>query len=82
MLKEKVKNDILSSITDADVRIFSNDNKHFNIVIIADIFKEKELLDRQKLMYDILGEYIVNKQIHAISFKTYTKTEWLEENVM
>lgn len=80
MLKDKIKNDIQTSIPGIDVKIFTNDNKYFNAIFITDVFKDKNLLDRQKLIHDIIGEYITSRQIHAISFKTYTNNEWMDEN--
>lgn len=80
MLKEKIKNDVQASIPGIDVKIFTNDNKYFNAIFITDFFKDKSLLDRQKLIHDIIGTYIINREIHAISFKTYTNDEWAEEN--
>lgn len=80
MLKEKIKMDILAILNDAEVQIFSKDNKYFNAVVVSDMFKDKDLVARQTLIYNIIGKYIINKDIHAISFKTYTIDEWKDEN--
>lgn len=80
MLKEKIKNDVQRSIPDVDVKIFTNDDKHFNAIFITDYFKDKSFLDRQKIIHDIIGVYIIDRRVHALSFKTYTKDEWFEEN--
>jgi len=80
MLKEKIKNNIIIKLADADVKVFTNDNKHFSAVIVSDIFIGKSLLDRQQIIYDLVGEYIMSRELHAFSFKTYTKDEWGVEN--
>jgi len=80
MLKEIIKTEIKNKIEHSEIKIFSNDDKYFNAIIIANIFENKSLIDRQKIIYEIIGKYIINKEIHAISFKTYTKDEWLQEN--
>lgn len=79
-MKQILINDIANKLPNADIKIFTNDNKYFNAIIISDSFIDKELIDRQKMIYEIIGEYITNKSIHAISFKTYTTNEWLNEN--
>ena len=80
MLKEKIKSDIVLKLSDADVKVFTNDNKHFSAVIVSDVFIDKSLLDRQQMIYDLVGEYITSRELHAFSFKTYTKHEWKDEN--
>ena len=75
-MKEVLINEINKIIQDSEVKIFSNDDKYFNAIIISDIFINKELVERQQIIYKIIGEYITSKKIHAISFKTYTKEEW------
>ncbi len=75
MLKDDVLFDLKKIFIDSDIKIFTTDDKHFNIIIISDIFINKSTLDRQKMVYDVIGKYVLNKQIHAVSFKTYTKTE-------
>ncbi len=80
MLKNKIKLEINEKLKNADIKIFTNDNKYFNTIIISDDFNDKTLIERQKMIYDIIGKYILNKEIHAISFKTYTKQEWTVEN--
>lgn len=76
---DKIKRQILNNIKDTQVLISSNDNKHFNAIIITDNFIDKSLLERQQLIYKTVNNYIVNGNIHALSFKTYTKSEWENE---
>lgn len=79
-MKQTLINEITKNIQNSEVKIFTNDNKYFNAIIISDIFKNKELIERQQLVYNVISEYILNKSIHAISFKTYTKEEWDSES--
>ena len=81
MYKEKINKDLKDEFgPDSDIKIFTDDDKYFNTIVISDLFKDKTLLERQKLVYEVIGKYIVNKEVHAFSFKTYTKTEWSEVN--
>lgn len=79
MIKDKLKSEIIKNIKDAEIKISTNDDKYFNAIIITDTFENKTLVERQKTIHDIIGKYILNKKIHAISFKTYTKNEWKNE---
>ncbi len=79
MIKTKIQNDIKNKITDAEIKLNSHNDKYFNAIIITDEFKNKDPIDRQKMIHDIIGKYITNQEIHAISFKTYTKNEWKNE---
>jgi len=75
MLSEKIKEKLAVSFLKADIKIFTSDDKHFNIVILSDDFKDKSLVERQKLIYDVIGEYITTGELHAVSLKTYTYDE-------
>lgn len=79
-MKQTITNDIIKQLPDAEIKIFTNDNKYFNAIIISNVFIGKELIERQQIIYDILGCYLINKSIHALSFKTYSKDEWLNDN--
>lgn len=79
-MKQILITEITKKIPDVEIKIFTNDNKYFNAIIISNDFLNKDLVERQQLIYNIIGDYITNKTIHAISFKTYTKEEWTIEN--
>ncbi|HFL8819426.1 MAG TPA: BolA/IbaG family iron-sulfur metabolism protein [Candidatus Azoamicus sp. OHIO2] len=80
MLKEKIKQQIMNKFIDSDIKIFTNDDKYFNTIIVSDSFKNKTLVERQKMVYEVIEQYILNREVHAISLKTYTKDEWTQEN--
>lgn len=77
MIKEIIVDEIKKNIKDVEIKIFTNDNKYFNAIIISDYFENKDLLERQKIIYKIIEKYILNKDIHAISFKTHSAKEWV-----
>ena len=80
MLKEKIKQHIQSNLANSDIKIFTNDDKHFNIIIISDLFKDKTLIERQRIIYDSIVQYIISGEVHAVSLKTSTNEEWIKEN--
>ena len=48
---------------------------HLEAIIVSDNFKNKSLIDRHKIVYDLLGD-LLKHEIHALSMKTLTPEEW------
>lgn len=57
-----------------------SDGRHMDAVIISDQFIDKNSMQRQRLIYQCLAEYIATGDIHAFSMKTYTPAEWEQKN--
>jgi acid stress-induced BolA-like protein IbaG/YrbA len=51
------------------------DGTHFEAVIVSPEFEGKSLLERHKLVYEVLGD-AMKERIHALSLKTYTPKQW------
>jgi len=47
---------------------------HLEALIISDDFKGKSLIERHRMVYSALSDFM-NKEIHALSMKTLTKEE-------
>ena len=45
---------------------------HFNIRVVSDAFKGKNLLDRHRLVYSALAEPMKDGRIHALEIKAET----------
>ena len=48
---------------------------HLETTIVSDNFIDKSLIERHRMVYDAMGE-LMKHEIHALSMKTLTKTEW------
>ena len=48
---------------------------HLEAVIVSDSFDGLSLIDRHKKVYEAIGE-LMKHEIHALSMKTHTKSEW------
>ena len=59
----------------ATVQVFSDDNTHFQAVIVAESFAGKGRLARHQAVYRCLGERM-GSDIHALSIQAYTPDEW------
>ena len=59
----------------ATVTVVSDDNTHFEAVVIASEFAGLRPLARHQLVYQTLGS-LVGNEIHALSIRAYTPDEW------
>ena len=50
---------------------------HLETTIVSDNCTGKTLIERHRLVYDALGE-LMKHEIHALSMKTLTRSEWEE----
>jgi len=48
---------------------------HLEAVIVSNDFDGLSLVQRHRLVYDVMGE-LMKHEIHALSMKTLTQTEW------
>jgi acid stress-induced BolA-like protein IbaG/YrbA len=71
---EEIKILIKESIIDAEITVNSDDNVHFEAIIISDEFINKTSIQRHQMIYQSLGNKM-DSEIHAISIKTLTKEE-------
>jgi len=68
---------IEAGFDDAIVKVMSNDNTHFEALVVASEFAGKRSLARHQLVYRCLGS-LVGNEIHALSIKALTPEEWRE----
>jgi acid stress-induced BolA-like protein IbaG/YrbA len=61
----------------ADVLVRSDDNTHFEAVVVSDAFAGKSRIARHQLVYGTLGSLMGN-EIHAMSIRAHTPDEWRE----
>ena len=52
-----------------------NGGFHLEAIIVSENFIGKSLIERHKIIYEILGD-LLNHEIHAFSMKTLTPDEW------
>ena len=74
MNSDDIKILIETSIRDAVAIVSSDDNVHFEAVVISPAFREKSLIQRHQMVYGSLGEKM-QSEIHALSLTTLTPKE-------
>jgi acid stress-induced BolA-like protein IbaG/YrbA len=71
----KISQLIEAGFDDAMVRVMSDDNTHFEALVVAAEFNGKRPLARHQLVYQCLGS-LVGNEIHALSITALTPEEW------
>ena len=74
MNSDDIKVLIEASIEDAVVNVSSDDNVHFEAIVISQGFQEKSLVQRHQMVYDSLEDKM-QSEIHALSLTTLTPKE-------
>ncbi len=70
---------IQQQLPDSKVDI-EGDGYHYQALIISNEFIGKNSLQRQQLVYKALNQAITSGDLHAISLKTYSPSEWEEQS--
>ncbi len=65
---------IQEAIPDARVTVVDKTGTmdHFLVQVVSDVFKNQNLLDRHRLVYQALSEPMGDGRIHAVEIKTQT----------
>ena len=77
MNSDDIKILIETSIEDAVANVSSDDNVHFEAIVISQAFREKSLIQRHQMVYSSLGDKM-QSEIHALSLTTLTPKENVE----
>jgi acid stress-induced BolA-like protein IbaG/YrbA len=77
-LIEDSMNSQSGSLQDISLQVIvdSQDDIHFQVVVISELFRNQNRVKRTQLVYAALSQEIMDGQIHAIALKTYTPEEW------
>ena len=78
METEKVAELIRAGMPGAEVQV-SGDGSHFDAVVVSDAFDGLTLIKRQRLVMDTVKAEIASGELHALSIKTYTLSQWAEQ---
>jgi acid stress-induced BolA-like protein IbaG/YrbA len=69
---------ILSGLPGAEVRVLTDDDTHFEAVVIAAQFEGRRPIQRHQMVYAGLGARM-GREVHALSIQAYTPAEWQAE---
>ena len=74
MNPEEITQLIETGLPGADVTVRSDDNTHFEALVVSDAFEGKRAIARHQLVYACLGTLMGN-EIHAMSIRAHTPDE-------
>ncbi len=72
MQAQELEKLIKTAIPDAQVEVRSDDNTHFEAIVISEAFTGKTMVKQHQMVYAALGNRIASNEIHALSLKTYS----------
>ena len=75
MEPEEIEKMIVAGMDDPVVSVMSDDNHHFEALVVAAEFEGKRPLARHQLVYKCLGS-LVGNEIHALSIRAMTPEEY------
>jgi len=66
---------IQTGLPEAEVQVLSDDNTHYEALVVSAAFAGKSRIARHQLVYGTLGTLMGN-EIHAMSIRAHTPDEW------
>lgn len=75
MQSEDIEALINGGLNCAQVRVLSDDNTHFEALVISEEFAGQSRIRRHQMVYGTLGA-LMGREIHAMSIQALTPEEW------
>ena len=66
------------SLTEAHV---TSDGSHYKVVAVGECFDGLSRVKQQQAIYAPLSEQIASGELHALTIKTFTPTQWKREKL-
>jgi acid stress-induced BolA-like protein IbaG/YrbA len=79
MTPEQIASLIQEGLAGSQARVASEDNVHFEAVVVASAFAGKRPVQRHQLVYATLGE-AMGGEIHALALQVFTPEEFASQN--
>ncbi|MCH1429495.1 MAG: BolA/IbaG family iron-sulfur metabolism protein [Chlamydiales bacterium] len=74
-MREKIKEAIVKELPDAEVHILSDDEVHFQGIVISAQFEGLSLVKQHQLVMNSLKKYF-EEELHALGLQTFTPEKW------
>jgi acid stress-induced BolA-like protein IbaG/YrbA len=79
MTGEDLQSLIASGLACEHIQV-EGDGRHWEAVIVSAEFEGKRLIQRHQRVYATLGARMHTDEVHALSMKTFTPTEWAAQH--
>ena len=73
-MEEQISEMILSEIADAEVAVVIDGNRAL-ITVVSAIFEPMSRVQKQQAVYGIIGEFIQDGRLHAVTIRALTPDE-------
>ena len=73
---EEIIKKVLNENIDESIISVSGSEAKYTVEIASDMFLGKNTIDRHKIIYGLLDEYIKSGEIHALTIKAHTLDEY------
>ncbi len=72
-IEEKIKQSLKTVLVEViDLR----GGDHIQAIVVSSEFEGKTLVEQHKIIYDIFSNEMKSNEIHALTLKTYSPTQW------
>lgn len=75
MHSQQIKQQIAEHIQCQHLEV-DGDGNHFQAVVVSDEFIGKSRVRQQQMVYACVQPWLTSGELHALSLKTFTITEW------
>ena len=73
---------LLTQALSLDDVYVTTDGSHFKVIAVSESFEPMSRIKRQQTVYAPLMEKITSGELHAVTIKTFTRTQWKREKVL
>ena len=77
----KVIEQILSDALELTEVHATSDGSHYKVVAVGECFEGMSRVKQQQAIYGPLAENIASGELHALTIKTFTPTQWKREKL-
>jgi acid stress-induced BolA-like protein IbaG/YrbA len=78
MTSDSIQQRLLDELDVSEVLV-KLDGGHANITVVGELFGDLSRVKKQQVVYAPLKDLIASGELHAVSIRTYTPTEWQRE---
>ena len=75
MTADQIKDMITAGLMCEHIEL-EGDGRHWYATVVSPAFDGKRAIQRHQQVYATLGNKMQNDEVHALSMKTYTPSEW------
>jgi len=76
MQASELQNILESKLTDCEVMVQGDDGRHFEIIVVGEVFASLTAVKKQQYVYSGLNDLIASGDVHAVQIRTFTPDQW------